>query len=71
MLVFYIFAGLVLLQSLLSLRGGLRYYAFFRRELSAKRPLYFPFASIIVPCRGLEQGLVPNLASLFALDEVV
>jgi cellulose synthase/poly-beta-1,6-N-acetylglucosamine synthase-like glycosyltransferase len=66
MLLFYFFAFLVLLQSLISLRGGLRYLAFFRRELEAKRPLYLPFASVIVPCRGLDQGLRPNLAALFA-----
>ena len=33
MLVFYILAALVVLQSLLSLRGGLRYLTFFRHEL--------------------------------------
>ncbi len=63
---FYFFALLVLLQSLISLRGGLRYLAFFRQQLEAKRPLYLPFVSVIVPCRGLDQGLRPNLAALFA-----
>jgi cellulose synthase/poly-beta-1,6-N-acetylglucosamine synthase-like glycosyltransferase len=66
MRVFYFFGALVLLQSLLSLRGGLRYLAFFRRELGAKRPLYLPPASVFVPCRGLDQGLVQNLAALFS-----
>ena len=65
MLFFYIPAALVLLQSVLSLRGGIRYFSFFRRELSAPRPLYMPFASVFVPCRGLDQGLRWNLSALF------
>jgi cellulose synthase/poly-beta-1,6-N-acetylglucosamine synthase-like glycosyltransferase len=66
MWVFYFFALLVLVQSLASLRGGLRYLAFFRRGTEARRALYLPFASVIVPCRGIDQGLRANLAALFA-----
>ena len=66
MLIFYIFAALVVLQSLVSLRGGVRWLALFRRELGAKRPLYMPRASVFVPCRGVDQGLRANLAALFA-----
>ncbi|MDT7806909.1 MAG: hypothetical protein QOJ70_722 [Acidobacteriota bacterium] len=65
MWVFYCVAALVLLQSALSLRGGVRYLAFFRRELNSPRALYMPFASVFVPCRGLDQGLRSNLAALF------
>ncbi len=66
MWVFYFFAAIVLLQSILSLRGGMRFFAFIRREVEAKRPLYMPFATVCVPCRGLDQGLRQNLAPLFA-----
>src|SRR5918911_244579 len=65
MLIFYLFAALVVLQSLVSLRGGVRWLALFRRELGAKRPLYMPRASVFVPCRGVDQGLRENLAALF------
>jgi ceramide glucosyltransferase len=65
MWVFYCVAALVLLQSALSLRGGVGYLAFFRRELNSSRALYMPFASVFVPCRGLDQGLRANLAALF------
>jgi cellulose synthase/poly-beta-1,6-N-acetylglucosamine synthase-like glycosyltransferase len=65
MWVFYSLAALVVLQSLLSLRGGVRYLSFFRRELDAPRSLYMPFASVFVPCRGLDQGLRRNLSALF------
>ncbi|HEX7313959.1 MAG TPA: glycosyltransferase family 2 protein [Pyrinomonadaceae bacterium] len=65
MLVFYVLAALVVLQSLLSLRGGVRYLGFFRRELEAPRALHMPFASVFVPCRGVDQGLSLNLLALF------
>jgi len=65
MLVFYILAALVVLQSLLSLRGGVRYLGFFRRALDAPRALYMPFATVFVPCRGVDQGLSLNLLALF------
>ena len=66
MLIFYLFAALVVLQSLVSLRGGVRWLALFRRELGAKRPLYMPRSSVFVPCRGVDQGLRENLAALFS-----
>lgn len=66
MLVYYFFAALVLWQSIVSLRGGVRYLAYVRRELEARRSLYMPFASVVVPCRGLDQGLRANLSALFA-----
>lgn len=62
---FYALAALVVLQSLLSLRGGVRYLRFFRQELAAPRALYMPFASVFVPCRGVDQGLRLNLLPLF------
>src|ERR1044071_9299701 len=65
MWLFYSLAALVLLQSLASLPGGFRYFAFFRRDLDALRTLYMPQASVFVPCRGLDQGLRSNLAALF------
>src|SRR5215218_658565 len=65
MLFFYLLAALVVLQSVMSLRGGVRYFNFFRRELEAPRSLYMPFASVFVPCRGMDQGLSLNLLALF------
>lgn len=65
MWVFYLLAALVLWQSIVSLVGGWRYLAYVRRELNAKRSLFMPQASVIVPCRGLEQGLRWNIGALF------
>jgi cellulose synthase/poly-beta-1,6-N-acetylglucosamine synthase-like glycosyltransferase len=65
MWVFYVFAALIILQGILSLRGGVRYLAYVRREMKARRQFFMPFASVIVPCRGLDHGLIGNLAALF------
>ncbi|HEV2765275.1 MAG TPA: glycosyltransferase, partial [Pyrinomonadaceae bacterium] len=64
MWVFYLLAALVLWQSLVSLLGGWRFLKFVRRETESRRTLYLPFASVFVPCRGLDQGLRSNLAAL-------
>ncbi len=63
--VFYVLAFLVLLQSLLSLRGGVRFLRFIRQQTNRKRSLYMPLASVIVPCRGIDQRLSANLSALF------
>jgi cellulose synthase/poly-beta-1,6-N-acetylglucosamine synthase-like glycosyltransferase len=70
MLIYYAIAALVLWQGVMSLRGGLRYLAFFRRELAAEPTpeSYSPFATVFVPCRGMDQGLRENFAALFAQD---
>src|SRR5205085_957662 len=65
---FYFFATLLILQGLISLRGGWRALAYFRRELQRTLPDYAPFASVIVPFRGLDQALDENLRALFAQD---
>ena len=68
MWVFYVFASLLVIQAAVSLRGGLRYLAYVRREMAQGRPEFTPYASIIAPCRGLDQGLRDNLAALFRQD---
>ncbi|MDT7543496.1 MAG: hypothetical protein QOE33_3400 [Acidobacteriota bacterium] len=68
MWLFYSFAALLLFQSLLSLRGGFRYLRFFRRELRRGPTDFTPFASVIVPCRGVDQGLRENVAALLQQD---
>lgn len=68
MLVFYFFAFVILLLGFLSLRGGFHYLSYFRRELSRRETVYTPRASIIAPCRGLDQGFRENIESLFRQD---
>src|SRR5215213_1683380 len=68
MWVFYVFASLLVVQAAVSLRGGLRYLSYVRRELLKGESDFAPYASVIAPCRGLDQGLGENLAGLFRQD---
>ncbi len=68
MLIFYLFAALVVWLGIDSLRGGFRFLAYVRREMNKGLPDYTPFASIIAPVRGLDDGLRDNLAALFCQD---
>lgn len=68
MWVFYLFAALLVCQSLASLRGGARYLKFFQRELDRPLPDFTPFASVVVPCRGIDQGFRENISALFRQD---
>jgi cellulose synthase/poly-beta-1,6-N-acetylglucosamine synthase-like glycosyltransferase len=68
MLVFYLFALLVVWLGVESLRGGFRYLSYVKGELRRVRPAFTPFVSVIAPCRGIDQGLRENLAALFRQD---
>jgi ceramide glucosyltransferase len=65
MFVFYFVAAIVIGLGVLSLLNGLKFASYVRRELARPLQDYAPFASVIAPTRGLEQGLVENVASLF------
>ena len=66
--VFYSLAGISILLGLLSLRGGVRFVRYLQKELTSELPDYAPFATVFVPCRGLDAGLKENILSLFAQD---
>ena len=68
MLIFYFLAAVVICLGILSLRSGLSFAGYVRRELARKPPGYSPFVSVIAPCRGLEEGLRENLTALFEQD---
>ena len=65
-LIFYFFAATLIYFSFKSFRGGIDYLNFFRKELSKPLPDFTPFATVIVPCKGDEEGLEENLAPLLA-----
>jgi ceramide glucosyltransferase len=65
MLVFYFFALIVIWLGILSLRGGFRFAAYVRREVARPLPEFTPFASVIAPCRGLDEALRENIGALF------
>ncbi|HET6669599.1 MAG TPA: glycosyltransferase family 2 protein [Pyrinomonadaceae bacterium] len=65
MWVYYLFAAIVIWLGILSLRGGFRFAAYVRSQLAQPLADYTPLATVIVPCRGRENGLEQNLAALF------
>jgi ceramide glucosyltransferase len=65
-IVFCLFAAILTFLSYKSLRGGINYLNYFKRELSKSQSNYTPFASIIAPCRGVDDDLEKNLSALFA-----
>ncbi|MGI9054710.1 MAG: glycosyltransferase, partial [Pyrinomonadaceae bacterium] len=62
---FYFFSVVLILLSYKSLRGGIEYLDYFRRELAKPKSDFTPFVSIIAPCRGVDDGLETNLEKLF------
>ena len=66
--VFYFFAVILIFLSYKSLRGGIDYLDFFKRELAKPKSNFAPFVSIIAPCRGLDIDLRENLSALFRQD---
>ncbi|HXH69437.1 MAG TPA: glycosyltransferase family 2 protein [Pyrinomonadaceae bacterium] len=64
--VFYLFAAVLIFLGYKSLRGGIYYLQFFKQELAKPKSNFTPFASVIAPCRGLDQGLHENLTALFS-----
>lgn len=68
MWVFYTLALIVLGLGALSLRSGIRFASYVRRETARPLADFTPFVSVVAPCRGQDQGLRENLAALFRQD---
>jgi len=66
--IYLIFAGLLIFLSFKSFRGGIGYLRYFKRELSRPLSSYHPFAAVIVPCKGMDDGLAENLAAIVEQD---
>ncbi len=66
--VFYFFAVVQVFLAYKSLRGGINYINYFKKELAKPKSDFTPFASIIVPCRGIDKDLEKNLERLFEQD---
>jgi cellulose synthase/poly-beta-1,6-N-acetylglucosamine synthase-like glycosyltransferase len=63
--VYFFFALILVFLGYKSLRGGIDYLNFFKRELAKPKSNYTPFVSIIAPCRGVDTDLRVNFAALF------
>lgn len=62
---FYFFSFILVLLGVSSLKGGLEFLKYVRREMKRGRSDFAPAASLIAPCRGLDQGLEENIRALF------
>lgn len=62
--VYVTFAALLIYLSSRSFRGGIDYLNYFKQELARLDSGYTPFATVIAPCKGLDEQLGENLNSL-------
>lgn len=67
-LVFYIFAALLVWFSFKSFRGGVEYLRFFREELTKPPSEWEPMVTIIAPCKGVDEGMLANFDALLDQD---
>jgi len=65
---YYILSFLLVFMSYRSFRGGLNYLGYFKGELSKPPGSYLPFATVIAPLRGVEDGLLENLKAIAGQD---
>jgi len=63
---FYFLAAVSIWLGLLSLRGGLRFVRHVQSETVREYPAFTPFATVIVPIRGLDHGLHENITAIFS-----
>lgn len=68
LIAYYILAILLIYYSFRSLRGGIDYLNYFKKEIAKPQSDFAPFATIICPCKGKETGLKDNLEALFQLE---
>lgn len=68
MWVFYFFAAISIWLGLVSLRGGVRFVRYLQTELAKKYPVFTPFVTVFVPCRGVDDGLKENINAIFSQD---
>jgi cellulose synthase/poly-beta-1,6-N-acetylglucosamine synthase-like glycosyltransferase len=66
--VFYFFALALIVLSYKSFRGGVNYLNFFKADLARPPSRFTPFASVIAPCKGIDNELHENLSALLCQD---
>jgi ceramide glucosyltransferase len=68
LLLFYFFAAIAIWLGLISLRGGVRFVRYLQTELAKDYPDFTPFATVFVPCRGVDDSLKENVSAILAQD---
>ena len=64
MIAYWLFSALLIWLSFRSLRGGIGYLRFFKKELTRTPSNFTPFVTIIAPFRGTDQYIDENLDAL-------
>jgi ceramide glucosyltransferase len=67
-ILFYTLLVLLIIQGIVSLIEGFKFRAFVRRSLGAPLDSFMPKATVIVPCKGIDNALEENLTALFEQD---
>lgn len=62
--IFYALAVVLIYLSYRSFRSGIEWKNFVESELARPAGSFAPFATVIVPCKGVDDGLVKNLEAL-------
>ena len=65
---FCIFAAVLIYFSLRSFVGGIGYLKYAKQEMRKPASTFTPFVTVIVPCKGLDQGFAENFAPLLTQD---
>jgi len=65
LIIFYLFALLLVYMGYRSFAGGLEYLRYFRAELRKPAANFTPYVAIFAPCRGRDKNLKSNLSTLF------
>lgn len=65
---FYFLASVSIWLGLLSLRSGVRFVRYVQAETARNYPPFTPFVTVIVPLRGLDDGLYENITAIFSQD---
>jgi cellulose synthase/poly-beta-1,6-N-acetylglucosamine synthase-like glycosyltransferase len=68
MFVFYFLAAIVIWLGVLSLRNGFAFERYVRSESTKPLANYSPFVTVILPYRGVDQGLEENIRAVLAQD---
>lgn len=58
----------ILLQSLAGVIDGIRYYCYIREHLKTPVEAWTPFASVVLPCKGLDYELEENVEALLCQE---
>lgn len=66
--IFLILLFLQLLLGVESFRGGIRFYRYVKNRLQAETTGFAGLVTLIVPCRGSEEGLYENLKAITSQD---